>query len=32
HYNCHRPHSGIGGLAPISRLSPSRNNVLTLHN
>ncbi len=32
HYNCHRPHSGIGGLPPISRLSPSRNNLLTLHN
>jgi transposase InsO family protein len=31
HYNCHRPHSGIGGVAPISRLSASRNNVLTLH-
>ena len=32
HYNCHRPHSGIGGLPPISRLSSSRNNLLTLHN
>lgn len=32
HYNCHRPHSGIGGVPPISRLSSSRNNVLTLHN
>jgi len=31
HYNCHRPHSGIGGLPPISRLSPSRKNLLTLH-
>jgi transposase InsO family protein len=31
HYNCHRTHSGIGGVAPISRLSASRNNVLTLH-
>lgn len=31
HYNCHRPHSGIGGLPPISRLSTSRNNLLTLH-
>ena len=31
HYNCHRPHSGIGGLPPISRLSSSRNNLLTLH-
>ncbi|WP_298429225.1 IS481 family transposase [Ottowia sp.] len=32
HYNCHRPHSGIGGVPPISRLSSSRNNLLTLHN
>lgn len=32
HYNCHRPHSGIGGVPPISRLSPSGYNVLTLHN
>lgn len=32
HYNCHRPHSGIGGVAPISRLSRNGNNVLTLHN
>ena len=31
HYNCHRPHSGIGGVPPISRLSPSRKNLLTLH-
>ena len=32
HYNWHRPHAGIGGLAPMSRLpSTSRNNVLTLH-
>lgn len=31
HYNCHRPHSGIGGQPPISRLSPSRKNLLTLH-
>lgn len=30
-YNCHRPHSGIGGLPPISRLSSSRSNLLTLH-
>src|SRR5574343_1048221 len=30
-YNCHRPHSGIGGVPPISRLSSSRNNLLTLH-
>lgn len=32
HYNWHRPHQGIGGLAPMSRLSQSRNNLLTLHN
>ena len=31
HYNWHRPHQGIGGLAPISRLTQSRNNLLTLH-
>jgi len=31
HYNCHRPHSGIGGVPPISRLNPSGHNVLTLH-
>jgi transposase InsO family protein len=31
HYNWHRPHHGIGGLAPISRLKHSRNNLLTLH-
>jgi transposase InsO family protein len=31
HYNCHRPHSGIGGQPPISRLIPSRHNLLTLH-
>ena len=31
HYNCHRPHSGIGGVPPISRLSLSGHNVLTLH-
>lgn len=31
HYNWHRPHQGIGGLAPVSRLSRSRNNLLTLH-
>ena len=29
-YNCHREHHGIGLKAPISRLSLSRNNVLTL--
>jgi len=31
HYNWHRPHQGIGGLAPINRLAQSRNNLLTLH-
>ena len=31
HYNWHRPHQGIGGVAPISRLAQSRNNLLTLH-
>jgi transposase InsO family protein len=31
HYNWHRPHQGIGGVAPISRLRRSRNNLLTLH-
>ena len=31
HYNWHRPHQGIGGLAPIRRLAQSRNNLLTLH-
>jgi transposase InsO family protein len=31
HYNWHRPHQGIGSLAPISRLAQSRNNLLTLH-
>ena len=31
HYNWHRPHSGIGGKAPISRLPNSGNNVLTVH-
>lgn len=31
HYNWHRPHSGIAGLAPMSRLLSSRNNLLTLH-
>lgn len=32
HYNWHRPHQGIKGAAPISRLPQSRNNLLTLHN
>jgi transposase InsO family protein len=31
HYNWHRPHQGIGGVAPMSRLNLSRNNLLTLH-
>ena len=32
HYNWHRPHQGIGGAAPMSRLKTSGNNLLTLHN
>ena len=32
HYNWHRPHAGIGGQPPMSRLNTSRHNVLTLHN
>ena len=32
HYNWHRPHQGIGGAAPISRLFASGENLLTLHN
>jgi transposase InsO family protein len=32
HYNCHRPHQGIGGLAPISRLGSDPYNLLQLHN
>ena len=31
HYNWHRPHQGIGGVAPMSRLTSSRNILLTLH-
>ncbi len=31
HYNWHRHHQGIGGVAPISRLSSKRHNLLTLH-
>ena len=31
HYNWHRPHQGISGMTPISRLAQSRNNLLTLH-
>jgi hypothetical protein len=26
-----RPHQGIGGATPMSRLNQSRNNLLTLH-
>ena len=32
HYNWHRPHQGIKGLTPASRLRQSANNLLTLHN
>jgi transposase InsO family protein len=31
HYNWHRPHQGIGGSTPMSRLKLSGNNLLTLH-
>jgi transposase InsO family protein len=31
HYNWHRPHQGIKGLVPMSRLAQSQNNLLTLH-
>jgi transposase InsO family protein len=31
HYNWHRPHAGIDGAFPMSRLNPSRNNLLTVH-
>jgi transposase InsO family protein len=31
HYNWHRPHQGIKGSTPASRLTHSRNNLLTLH-
>jgi transposase InsO family protein len=31
HYNWHRPHQGINGVAPVSRLAQSSNNLLTLH-
>lgn len=31
HYNWHRPHQGIHGATPMSRLPKSRNNLLTLH-
>jgi transposase InsO family protein len=31
HYNWHRPHQGIEGCTPMTRLSRSANNLLTLH-
>ena len=31
HYNWHRPHQGIGGCSPMTKLKSSRNNLLTLH-
>ena len=31
HYNSHRPHQGIEGRAPMSRLRTSPNNLLQLH-
>lgn len=31
HYNWHRPHQGIHGHAPMSRLPATGNNLLTLH-
>jgi len=31
HYNWHRPHQGIGGVAPMTRLTASTNNLLQLH-
>lgn len=31
HYNWHRPHQAIGGVAPVSRLAQPKNNLLTLH-
>lgn len=32
HYNWHRPHGGIGLVAPITRSGLDRNNLLSLHN
>ncbi|WP_146012438.1 integrase core domain-containing protein, partial [Janthinobacterium sp. AD80] len=32
HYNWHRPHQGIAGKAPMSRLRSGQNNLLQLHN
>jgi transposase InsO family protein len=31
HYNWHRPHQGIGGIAPMQRLAMNRNNLLHVH-
>jgi transposase InsO family protein len=31
HYNWHRPHRGIGGAPPVSRLGLGVNNLLQLH-
>lgn len=31
HYNWHRPHQGIAGITPMTRLKTSNNNLLTLH-
>ena len=31
HYNWHRPHQGIGSVAPVSRLAQPGKNLLTLH-
>lgn len=31
HYNWHRPHAGISGAFPMSRLTKSRKNLLTVH-
>ncbi len=31
HYNWHRPHQGIAGITPMSRLNSSRNNLLPIH-
>ena len=30
-YTWHRPHLGIGGIAPMAKLKQSQNNLLTLH-
>ena len=30
-YNWHRPHQGIGGVAPMSRLGLGENNLLQVH-